>query len=110
MGSTRPWFPLSTHVDRRSGRKVQEVARSSPLEIFNTEGECLFSWTTIRHLMPAFMQGFIPIPKASSKERIVANAQIYDFELSEDEVKHLDSLDEGMELRLTGCSQANAAI
>ena len=40
-------------------------------------------------------QDFIPIPKASSKERIAANTEIYDFELTKEEIAHLDSLDEG---------------
>ena len=41
------------------------------------------------------LQGYIPIPKSSSKARIVSNTHIYDFELSQDEVDHLDTLDEG---------------
>ncbi|KAI0342931.1 aldo-keto reductase [Trametopsis cervina] len=41
-------------------------------------------------------KGYIPIPKSASKERIIANTQIYDFELSEEEVDHLDSLDEAL--------------
>ena len=45
--------------------------------------------------MIIFPQGYLPIPKASTRERIVANTQIFDFELTEDEVEHLDSLDEG---------------
>ena len=40
-------------------------------------------------------KGYIPIPKSASKERIVSNTQLYDFEIAEDEMKHLDSLDEG---------------
>ncbi|KAI0806143.1 aldo-keto reductase [Irpex lacteus] len=44
----------------------------------------------------SIQKGFIPIPKASSKERIISNTQIYDFELSDDEMKHLDSLDEAL--------------
>ncbi|THH04434.1 hypothetical protein EW145_g5524 [Phellinidium pouzarii] len=38
--------------------------------------------------------GFIPLPKSSSKERIISNADIYDFELTDDEMKSLDDLDE----------------
>lgn len=39
---------------------------------------------------------YIPIPKSSSKERIIANTQIYDFELTKEEVAYLDTLDEAL--------------
>lgn len=42
-----------------------------------------------------YPQEYIPIPKSSSKERIIANTQIYDFELTKEEVAYLDTLDEG---------------
>jgi diketogulonate reductase-like aldo/keto reductase len=38
--------------------------------------------------------GVIPIPKSSNKERIYENIDIFDFELSEDEMEILDSFDE----------------
>ncbi|KAI0090281.1 aldo-keto reductase [Irpex rosettiformis] len=44
----------------------------------------------------SIQKGFIPIPKSASRERIISNTQIYNFELSEDEMKHLDSLDEAL--------------
>ena len=46
-------------------------------------------------LTSRFIKGYIPIPKSSSKERIVANTHIFDFELADDEMRHLDTLDEG---------------
>jgi diketogulonate reductase-like aldo/keto reductase len=39
-------------------------------------------------------QGYVAIPKSVSKERIVANKEIYDFELSEEEMEKLYGLDE----------------
>lgn len=40
-------------------------------------------------------KGVITIPKSSKKERIVANADIFDFELSETDMEALDKLDRG---------------
>ncbi|KAF4579834.1 hypothetical protein EYR36_001654 [Pleurotus pulmonarius] len=40
------------------------------------------------------LQGFIPLPKSSTKGRIVANTRLFDFELSTEEMSQLDGLDE----------------
>lgn len=40
-------------------------------------------------------KGVITIPKSSKRERIVGNADIFDFELSEEDVAYLDRLDRG---------------
>ncbi|MDX2305706.1 MAG: aldo/keto reductase [Microscillaceae bacterium] len=40
-------------------------------------------------------KGVVTIPKSSKKERIITNAQIFDFELSEEDVKAIDALDRG---------------
>jgi diketogulonate reductase-like aldo/keto reductase len=37
-------------------------------------------------------KGFVYVPKSVKKQRMVENAQVFDFELSEDEMKELDSL------------------
>ncbi len=39
-------------------------------------------------------KGVITIPKSSKKERIRENADIFDFQLTEEEVRYLDSLDQ----------------
>ncbi|KAG5219973.1 Aldo-keto reductase [Salix suchowensis] len=44
--------------------------------------------------LPAINQGFIPLPKSSTKGRIAANTRLFDFELSTEEVSQLDGLDE----------------
>ncbi len=38
-------------------------------------------------------KGVVTIPKSSKKERILANADLFDFELSQEDMDHLDSLD-----------------
>ncbi|MER3375871.1 MAG: aldo/keto reductase [Allomuricauda sp.] len=40
-------------------------------------------------------KGVITIPKSSNKNRIMANADLFDFELSEEDVQLLDGLDRG---------------
>jgi len=40
-------------------------------------------------------KGVITIPKSSKKERIIANADIFDFEISESDMLALDALDRG---------------
>jgi diketogulonate reductase-like aldo/keto reductase len=40
-------------------------------------------------------KGVITIPKSSKKERIKANAEIFDFELSEEDMRFLDGLNKG---------------
>ncbi|KAF8904437.1 NADP-dependent oxidoreductase domain-containing protein [Gymnopilus junonius] len=38
---------------------------------------------------------FIPLPKSATPSRIRSNAEVYDFELNEDDMQKLDSLDRG---------------
>lgn len=40
-------------------------------------------------------KGVVTIPKSAKKERILANADIFDFEISKEDVAYLDSLDRG---------------
>jgi diketogulonate reductase-like aldo/keto reductase len=40
-------------------------------------------------------KGVVTIPKSSKKERIKANSELFDFTLSDEDVKLLDSLDKG---------------
>jgi diketogulonate reductase-like aldo/keto reductase len=43
----------------------------------------------------ALQKGWVPLPKTDNPERIVANANVFDFDLSADDMFVLDSLDQG---------------
>ncbi|TFY72958.1 hypothetical protein EVG20_g21 [Dentipellis fragilis] len=43
----------------------------------------------------SLQHGFIPLPKSSNPDRIRSNAQVFDFEISEADMKRLDALDRG---------------
>ena len=40
-------------------------------------------------------RSFVPLPKSSRPERILSNSQVFDFELSEDDMVAIDALDKG---------------
>jgi diketogulonate reductase-like aldo/keto reductase len=40
-------------------------------------------------------KGWVPLPKSDTPERIVENANVYDFELTAEEMEKLDELDQG---------------
>ena len=43
--------------------------------------------------------GYIPIPESSTEKHIISNINIFDFELSDDEMNAIDALDCGMRVR-----------
>ena len=42
-----------------------------------------------------FIFRFVPLPKSGSPDRVVSNADVFDFELSKEEMAKLDALDKG---------------
>ncbi|EKD20007.1 hypothetical protein MBM_01959 [Drepanopeziza brunnea f. sp. 'multigermtubi' MB_m1] len=40
-------------------------------------------------------KNWVPLPKSDTPSRIIENANVYDFELSKDEMKNIDDLDQG---------------
>ena len=47
-------------------------------------------------------RGVIPIPKSSNKERIKENLDIFDFNISDEDMKAINSLDEGYDASVSG--------
>ncbi|KAF8348293.1 NADP-dependent oxidoreductase domain-containing protein [Amanita rubescens] len=50
-------------------------------------GQILIRWS--------IQKGYVPLPKSVKLERIRSNAQVFDFELSNEDMSDLDSLDKG---------------
>lgn len=43
----------------------------------------------------SLQRGFVPLPKSDTPGRIVSNAEVYDFDLSKDDMEKLNGLDQG---------------
>jgi diketogulonate reductase-like aldo/keto reductase len=43
----------------------------------------------------ALQKGWVPLPKSDTPERIVANANVFDFEIGEEDMAVLNALDQG---------------
>jgi diketogulonate reductase-like aldo/keto reductase len=50
-----------------------------------------FGFLGRRNTLLRFRQGFVPLPKSVTPVRIEENAQVYDFELSEEDMKSLET-------------------
>ncbi|KAJ3876860.1 aldo-keto reductase [Lentinula edodes] len=72
--------------------------RSGIVEFNKRHGIVLEAWAPLvrglRFKHPSI--GYVAIPKSSSKQRIISNIQVFDFELSDTEIQDLDGLDEAL--------------
>jgi diketogulonate reductase-like aldo/keto reductase len=75
------YSPLGTGRHLRD-RRVREVAE----RVGRTPAQVLIRWCLERDL--------VVLPKSTHRERIEENAQVFDFELGEDDLAALDALDE----------------
>ncbi|KDQ49722.1 hypothetical protein JAAARDRAFT_617210 [Jaapia argillacea MUCL 33604] len=49
----------------------------------------------------SLQSGLVPLPKSSQPERVVANAEVFDFEISPEDMTKIDALDRGKEGAVT---------
>ncbi len=77
------YSPL-TKGQRLDDPVVSEVARS----VGRTPAQVLIRF--------ALEQGAVVLPKSSNRDRIVQNAQVFDFRLNDDHLRRLETLDEGL--------------
>lgn len=88
---TEAWSPL--------GRKINDVLENDTIvsiaEKYNKEpAQIIIRWN--------LQNGVLPIVKSSSYEHQKANLEVFDFELTEDDRKQIDSLDKGESGRVEG--------
>jgi len=69
------------------GKLDDPVITSTASKYGKTPAQIAIRWSLQR--------GFVPLPKSANPERVVANAQVFDFEIAEEDMKKLDALDEG---------------
>ncbi|MFW6368593.1 MAG: aldo/keto reductase [Spirochaetota bacterium] len=76
------WSPLM-----RGGLFDNPVVAKVASEVHRTQAQVLIRW--------GLQHSVVTIPKSVNPERIKANAQVFDFELNDEQMKALDSLDDG---------------
>ncbi|KAL5532477.1 hypothetical protein ACEPAF_6047 [Sanghuangporus sanghuang] len=62
---------------------IQDVSKSSG----KSPAQVLVRWS--------LQKGYVPLPKSSQPNRVIDNARVFDFELSDEEMTKLDGLDKG---------------
>jgi 2,5-diketo-D-gluconate reductase A len=79
---TESWSPIGAGGDLLAEPAIVDLARSRS----KTPAQIVLRW----HVQ----LGLVPIPKTSRPERMAENIDVFDFELSEDEMSALGTLDE----------------
>ena len=76
------WSPLMI------GKAVDiEVIKALSEKYHKTPAQIILRWD--------IQKGVVTIPKSSNKERIISNGDIFNFEISDEDMKKIDSLDKG---------------
>ena len=78
---TESWSPIGAGGDLLADATIGDVARANN----KTQAQIVLRW----HVQ----LGLVPIPKSSKPERLAENIDVFDFELSPDEMGRIGSLD-----------------
>lgn len=77
---TQSWSPVGRYSDVTQDAVITDIARKHDL----TNHQVVLRW----HIQ----RGFLPIPKSSNYDRQKANLEIFDFELSQEEINLINDL------------------
>jgi diketogulonate reductase-like aldo/keto reductase len=81
------YSPL-THGERLNDPKLIAVAKKYSSAKTKSTAQILIRW--------ALQYGLVVIPKSSNRRRILENAAVFDFEISHDDMKLLDTFNENL--------------
>lgn len=102
MSQLHPWCQQREIVDYCNEHKIIIQAYCPLVRNMKAHDETLVSIskkhdkTTGQVLIRYCLQkGWVPLPKSDTPSRIEANADVYGFELDEEDMKALDGLDQG---------------
>jgi diketogulonate reductase-like aldo/keto reductase len=66
------------------GFRMKDKALKAVAETYGrTPAQILIRWS--------FQKGFVPLPKSNKKARIKANAEVFDFEIGEEDMRRLET-------------------
>ena len=88
---TQAWSPIGGSVRRFKGKDSDPLTNHILVEVAEKYGKSTAQVILRWH----FQNGIAAIPKSSNESRIKANFNIFDFELSTDEISSVDALDTG---------------
>ena len=81
------YSPL-THGERLKDPRLVAIAKKYSSSKTKSTAQILIRW--------ALQHGLVVIPKSSNRRRILENADVFDFEISEDDMRLLDSFNENL--------------
>ena len=95
-------FKVEHLEELKKTAKIMPMVNQVEIHPFSTKNNIINYCKDNKIVLRWHMQkGVIPIPKSSNENRIKENMDIFDFEISSEDMKAIDSLDEGDDMSVT---------